>query len=151
VVLVIGGCGTDTPVRSDAAIHEPLEDWMERQLGGRNAPTVFNAASHIAQFWDGRARTIEDQATQPIMNPREMAILDVGCMGCHTGPQVGGTMFQRVGVIEPWPNQTDRGRTAITNNPSDVMVFEVPGLNNIVKTGRTSTTARSTTCPPPSR
>ena len=42
-------------------------------LGGRNAPTVFNAAGHVAQFWDGRADTVESQALGPILNPKEMA------------------------------------------------------------------------------
>ena len=44
------------------------------QLGGRNAPTVFNAAGHIAQFWDGRAKDVEEQAKGPILNPDEMAM-----------------------------------------------------------------------------
>ncbi len=42
----------------------------------RNAPTVYNAALHIAQFWDGRAATIEDQAKAPILNSGEMGMLD---------------------------------------------------------------------------
>ncbi len=179
------------------------------QRGGRNAPTVFNAATHIAQFWDGRATSIEQQATGPIMNPAEMAMpsekavvavlesmpeyvemfrkafpgeskavslknvgeaigaferglvttsrwdkfiagdssaltaeekhglrvfLDVGCMACHTGPQVGGSMFQKVGAVIPWPNQKDAGRIAVTKAPADQMVFKVPSLKNIAKT-----------------
>ncbi len=43
-------------------------------LGGRNAPTVFNASLHFAQFWDGRAKDVEEQAGGPIMNPAEMAM-----------------------------------------------------------------------------
>lgn len=42
--------------------------------GTRNAPTVFNAADHIAQFWDGRAPDVESQAAGPITNPSEMAM-----------------------------------------------------------------------------
>ena len=42
----------------------------------RNAPTVYNAALHIAQFWDGRAATVEDQAKGPILNAGEMGMLD---------------------------------------------------------------------------
>lgn len=42
--------------------------------GGRNSPTSFNAALHIAQFWDGRAKDVEEQAGMPILNPVEMAI-----------------------------------------------------------------------------
>ena len=42
--------------------------------GGRNAPTVLNAGFHIAQFWDGRAKTLEDQAKGPILAHVEMAM-----------------------------------------------------------------------------
>jgi len=43
-------------------------------LGGRNSPTVLNAALHISQFWDGRAKDVEEQAGGPILNPIEMAM-----------------------------------------------------------------------------
>lgn len=46
------------------------------QLGGRNSPTVLNAAVEFVQFWDGRAPTLEDQAKGPILNPVEMAMPD---------------------------------------------------------------------------
>ena len=42
------------------------------QLGGRNAPTVINAAYATSQFWDGRAKTLEEQAVGPVGNPIEM-------------------------------------------------------------------------------
>ncbi len=41
--------------------------------GTINAPTVFNAALNLAQFWDGRAPTLEEQIDGPITHPREMA------------------------------------------------------------------------------
>jgi len=44
--------------------------------GSRNAPTVYNAAGHMAQFWDGRAADVEAQAKGPILNPVEMAMPD---------------------------------------------------------------------------
>ena len=43
------------------------------QRGGRNAPTVLNAVFNTAQFWDGRAKDLEEQAGGPIVNPIEMA------------------------------------------------------------------------------
>jgi len=46
----------------------------EWQRGGRNAPTVLNAVYNLAQFWDGRAEDLEEQAGGPIQNPIEMAI-----------------------------------------------------------------------------
>lgn len=44
------------------------------QLGSRNAPSVYNTGGHIAQFWDGRAETLEEQAKGPILNAVEMAM-----------------------------------------------------------------------------
>ncbi|MFY9269831.1 MAG: cytochrome-c peroxidase [Candidatus Manganitrophaceae bacterium] len=46
------------------------------QLGGRNSPTVLNAGLQFAQFWDGRAPSLEEQAKGPILNPVEMAMPD---------------------------------------------------------------------------
>lgn len=43
-------------------------------VGRRNAPSVMNSAYHFAQFWDGRAATLEEQAKGPIINPVEMAM-----------------------------------------------------------------------------
>ncbi len=48
----------------------------KKQKGDRNAPTVFFAAGHIKQFWDGREVTIENQALKPVQNPVEMALKD---------------------------------------------------------------------------
>ena len=42
------------------------------RTGQRNAPTVLNALYNKAQFWDGRAKTLEDQAALPIVNSVEM-------------------------------------------------------------------------------
>lgn len=46
------------------------------QEGGRNSPSVYNAALHISQFWDGRAADVEEQAKGPVLNPVEMAMAD---------------------------------------------------------------------------
>ena len=43
------------------------------QKGPINAPTVLNSSLNVAQFWDGRALTLQDQAGGPIANPGEMA------------------------------------------------------------------------------
>jgi len=47
------------------------------KTGGRNAPTVWNAAFHSVQFWDGRAVLLEDQAKGPVTNPVEMGMSDI--------------------------------------------------------------------------
>ncbi|MCB2187638.1 MAG: c-type cytochrome [Deltaproteobacteria bacterium] len=46
----------------------------EGKLGGRNAPTVLNAGFQMAQFWDGRAVDLAEQATGPMLNPVEMGM-----------------------------------------------------------------------------
>ncbi len=60
----LGTWGVDNQVRSIG------HKW---QRGGRNAPTSFNSGFWSAQFWDGRAPQLEDQAKGPPMNPVEMA------------------------------------------------------------------------------
>jgi cytochrome c peroxidase len=45
-----------------------------KQRGDRNSPTVYNAAAHFVQFWDGRAPDVEAQAKGPVLNPVEMAM-----------------------------------------------------------------------------
>ena len=64
-------------------------------LGDRNSPTVLNAALHIAQFWDGRAHDVEEQAGGPVLNPVEMAMPSEPGLegsatgeGTHSAPQV---------------------------------------------------------------
>jgi cytochrome c peroxidase len=177
--------------------------------GGRNAPTVFHAAGHFLQGWDGRTSTVEEQALVPLLNPLEMAapnekyVLEVlasmpqyvgafkkafpgekdpitlvnlgraigaferklttrarwdeylegkadaltdkeveglklftnlGCMGCHTGEFLGGSMYEKVGVVQPWPGQKDQGRYDLTRRDADRMMFKVPTLRNVSET-----------------
>lgn len=45
-------------------------NWQE---GPINSPTVLNSRLNIAQFWDGRAKNLKEQAAGPIANPGEMA------------------------------------------------------------------------------
>ena len=54
--------------------NEPTSPGAFGKRGGRNSPTVLNAGFHVAQFWDGRAKTLEDQAKGPVLNPGEMAM-----------------------------------------------------------------------------
>jgi cytochrome c peroxidase len=190
--------------------NEPTSIGHKKQRGGRNSPTVYNAAGHIAQFWDGRAQTIEDQAKGPILNPVEMAMPNaehvikvlksipeytklfkqvfpndkepvnydnvakaigaferqlvtpsrwdkflkgdqgaltepekagfalfakLGCPTCHNGVAVGGAQFQKLGLVNPFPDQSDLGRYDVTKNEADKMVFRVPSLRNVEKTG----------------
>jgi cytochrome c peroxidase len=203
-------CNTCHPLDAYGAESTSVSTGHKNQKGKRNAPTVYNAAGHFVQFWDGRAPTIEEQAKGPITNPVEMAMpsnaaavkviksmpdyvalfqiafpkdkdpitynnmalaigaferglvtpsrwdafiegdqsaltdaeksgfntfASVGCQWCHYGPYVGGSVYQKLGVMKPWPIQTDQGRYELTKEEIDKMVFKVPSLRNIKKTG----------------
>lgn len=181
------------------------------QTGGKNAPTVLNAGFHIAQFWDGRAKDLEEQAKGPILNPVEMSMpdpnlvierlksidayvaefkkafpndkdpvnydnvakaiaafertlvtpsrfdeylngktnaltlkekeglklfMEKGCASCHNGVAIGGSMFQKFGVVKPYPYQdpNDLGRYNVTKNEADKYVYKVPSLRNVTRT-----------------
>lgn len=69
---------------SCASCHSPEKGFTDNRqfsagvsgkLGGRNAPTVINAAYNPVQFWDGRAASLEEQAAGPMANPVEMNLL----------------------------------------------------------------------------
>ncbi|MCB9557950.1 MAG: c-type cytochrome [Deltaproteobacteria bacterium] len=182
----------------------------KKQRGNRNSPTVYNAAGHFVQFWDGREPTVEAQAKGPILNPVEMAMPNeaavlktlksmpeylaafkkafpeqqdpltydnvgnaigaferrlitpapwdrflagegsalteqqkkgfltfhqTGCVTCHAGAYLGGQMFQKLGLVKAWPSQKDLGRFAVTKNEAEKMMFKVPSLRNVAKTG----------------
>lgn len=76
----------DTRLSSDntvscASCHHPDEGFARRtqfgigvdgQEGGRNSPVSYNRILSSAQFWDGRAGSLEEQAVGPIANPIEM-------------------------------------------------------------------------------
>lgn len=53
---------------------KPVSTGFQGQKGGRNSPTVYHAAGHVLQFWDGRAADVEEQAKGPVLNPIEMAM-----------------------------------------------------------------------------
>jgi cytochrome c peroxidase len=185
-------------------------------VGGRtgaiNAPSVFNASLNFVQFWDGRAKTLEEQIDGPITHPAEMGstwndivaklkrdpdytqsfaaqypdgitpanvrssiaafertlltrdapfdrwlrgehgalsteqktgyalFKSVGCVACHQGRNVGGTMFQRFGVLGDYfkdrgnVTAADHGRYNVTKDESDRFVFRVPSLRNVEHT-----------------
>jgi cytochrome c peroxidase len=51
---------------------KPTSVGIKGRVGQRNAPTILNALYNKTQFWDGRAKTLEEQAGFPIVNPSEM-------------------------------------------------------------------------------
>jgi cytochrome c peroxidase len=69
-------CSTCHDVTRSFTDRRPVSEGIREQLGQRNAPTTMNAALMQTQFWDARARTLEDQAKLPILNPVEMGMPD---------------------------------------------------------------------------
>jgi cytochrome c peroxidase len=64
-----------------ATCHDPARAFTDARAvsvgihglrGQRNSPTILNAVYNKAQFWDGRAATLGEQAVLPIINPSEM-------------------------------------------------------------------------------
>ena len=49
----------------------PIAEGVRGRRGTRNAPVLVNRAYGKTQFWDGRAKSLEEQALQPIQNPKE--------------------------------------------------------------------------------
>lgn len=202
-------CNSCHDLASYAVDHQPVSTGHKGQRGRRNALSVYNAGRHIAQFWDGRAPTLEEQAKGPILNPIEMAMPDearvidtlgsipgyvalfkaafpdasdpvtydnlakaigaferqlvtparfdkylagdekaltdeeargfhtflrLGCPTCHNRATVGGKNFQKLGVVNPYPDLTDNGLFDATQNPGDRHYFRVPSLRNVEKT-----------------
>jgi cytochrome c peroxidase len=92
--------------------NQPTSDGHKGQKGDRNAPTVYNAAGHFAQFWDGRARDVEEQAKGPVMNPVEMAM---------------PSEKQVVSVLKSMPEYVDAFKKAFPDDRNPV------GIENMAK------------------
>ena len=56
--------------------NEPTSEGAFDKRGDRNSPTVLNAGFHFAQFWDGRAADLKEQAKGPVLNSVEMGMPD---------------------------------------------------------------------------
>lgn len=89
---------------SCATCHHPNKGWSDQQpvstgfqgsKGTRNAPTVVNATYMALQFWDGRAKTLEEQSLGPIVNPVEMANTHEAMVGTLQKIAGYGPLFQR--------------------------------------------------------
>lgn len=83
------------------------------QHGGRNAPTVYNAVFDTAQFWDGRAKDLEQQAGGPLVNPVEMDATEA-----HVVEQIKGipgyeALFSQAFSAQKDPITFDNVRKAI--------------------------------------
>jgi cytochrome c peroxidase len=87
------------------------------QRGGRNAPTVLNAVFNTAQFWDGRAKDLEAQATGPMLNPIEMA-----SPSAHVAEQLNGIPGYAAAFRQAFPGEP--APLSLANAGKAIAVFE---------------------------
>ena len=98
-------CNTCHPLASYGMDGQATSEGYRGQHGKRNAPSVYNAAGHFAQFWDGRAADVEEQAKGPVRNPVEMAVISERDI---------------VAVLESMPEYVTSFRNALPNDPEPV-------------------------------
>jgi cytochrome c peroxidase len=107
---------------SCASCHNPAEGYaahtqfgvgIDGQKGGRNSPVSYNRILSGAQFWDGRADSLEAQAVGPIANPIEMGFT-------HEG------VVERLGQIPVYKRQFDAiyGEVTIDHVGEAIATFE---------------------------
>lgn len=186
--------------------NKPVSTGVGGLQGTMNSPTVYNAFFNYRLFWNGRVKTLKEQAMQPLTTHFEMGMqsediehfinsqssyqkefraiygnvdvtfemvaevlaefqktlitpdskLDLylkgkstlndiehkgyilfkqlGCVVCHHGVNVGGTSFQKIGAVYPYPWKEDiKDRYHETKDPADKNVFRVPSLRNIAQ------------------
>lgn len=65
-------CATCHGLNTGGVDRKQYSEGIDGQLGGVNAPTVYNSALNSLQFWDGRAADLKEQAAGPPLNPVEM-------------------------------------------------------------------------------
>ena len=86
--------------------------WM---LGPTNSPTVLNAKFNLAQFWDGRAKDLKEQAKGPIANPMEMA----------SNHEIAVDILQSIPVYVQWFKEVyGEGKVTIDHVADAIAVFE---------------------------
>ena len=110
-------CNSCHSIGLGGADAEPTSLGHRWQHGGRNAPTVFNAVFNTAQFWDGRAKDLEEQAGGPMVNPLEMA-----SPPAHVAEQLKGIPGYRNAFAKAFPGELDP--VSLANAQKAIAVFE---------------------------
>lgn len=67
-------CATCHQVQRAFADPHAVSEGIHGRKGMRHAPTIINSAYNKLQFWDGRAKSLEDQCKGPIANTKEMGL-----------------------------------------------------------------------------
>jgi len=90
--------------------------------GSRNAPAIINRGYGASFFWDGRAQTLERQALEPILNPKELGMTEAE-VERRTGLTIGevtGALASYVRSIRSGDSRFDRYAAGKTNALSDL-------------------------------
>lgn len=83
------------------------------------------------------------KAEESALSPKEKRglerFLELGCVDCHGGAGLGGTMYEKFGIhMDYWKltgsKEIDKGRADVTGDPQDLYVFKVPSLRNVAMT-----------------
>jgi cytochrome c peroxidase len=95
---------------------------------------TLSTPSRFDKFLNGHVDALTEKEKRGLKE-----FISIGCVSCHTGSLVGGTMYQKFGLIEPYWKYTkskkvDEGRYNVTKNEADKYVFKVPPLRNVEKT-----------------
>ncbi len=80
-------------------------------------------------FMKGNPQALKDDEVAGLQ-----LFMEKGCTTCHTGPLVGGNMYQKMGLLKAYADTTDKGRFDITGNEADKYMFKVPSLRNVALT-----------------
>ncbi|MFQ5417597.1 MAG: cytochrome-c peroxidase [Myxococcota bacterium] len=86
-------------------------------------------ADRLDAFVSGQDATLSDEELAGLEE-----FLEVGCIACHMGPTIGGTMHRKLGLVRPYETE-DVGREQWTGSEADRRVFKVPSLRNVAETG----------------
>jgi cytochrome c peroxidase len=121
---------------------------FEAAFPGEAAPTN---AGNVANAISAYERTLvtpapfdaylagDVDALSPSARSGLKTFINNGCSACHNGVGIGGSMYQKFGIVEDYWAATrsesiDKGRADVTNNPADLYVFRVASLRNVAMT-----------------
>ncbi len=107
-------CETCHDLKTNGSDSLPRSVGVDDKKGATRSPTVYNTSYNIAQFWDGRSRTLENQVSGPVHDPVEM--------GSHWG-QVVNKLSQDKTLQKRFDNLYPDGITA-TNIVDLIATFE---------------------------
>jgi cytochrome c peroxidase len=91
------------------------------------------SSSPFDAYLKGDNKAIDDTAKRGLAK-----FIGNGCAGCHSGMMIGGNMYQKFGLVEPYwtalgyaEDKADKGRFVDTKDAADTYMFKVQTLRNV--------------------